>query len=424
MGSTSRVLIALVAGLLAGAAITALDVPTLRTVAAIIEPVGTLWVRALQMVLIPLVLSLLITGIVATVDTGATGRLGATALGVFLLLLAGTALVSALVATPLVGRIPIDPETIALMRSTMDSSVVATARQLPSFSDLIVSTVPANPIRAASDGAMLPLVTFAILFGLALARIGVERRDAVAQVFRAVAEAMTVIVSWLIAVAPLGVFALAMTLVLRTGLGAVRALALYIALISGVIILVTLLLYVVAVTAGRQPLARFARALIPPQAISFSARSSLAALPAMVESARTRLGFSAAVTSFVLPLAVTTLRLSTPIMWSVSIPFVARLYGVAIAPEQFALLLGTSILMSFSVPGLPSASIFLMGPFLTGLGIPIEAIGLLIAADSIPDLFKGVLNVTGHMTSTAVVSTRVDPNEMRNEDRGVRNSIE
>jgi Na+/H+-dicarboxylate symporter len=285
------------------------------------------------MVLIPLVLSLLVTGIVATVDTGATGRLGATALGVFLVLLAGTAVVSALVATPLVSRIPIDPETTALMRSTMDSSVVATARQLPKFSDLIVSTVPANPIRAAADGAMLPLVTFAILFGLALAKIGVERRDAVARVFRAIADAMTVIVGWLIAVAPFGVFALAMTLVIRTGLGAVRALALYIALISGVIILITLLLYVVAVVAGRQPLARFARALVPPQAIAFSARSSLAALPAMVESARERLGFPAPVTSFVLPLAVTTLRLSTPIMWSVSIPFLARLYGVVISPR-------------------------------------------------------------------------------------------
>ena len=404
---TSRVLLALVAGLLAGAAIAAIDVGRLYTAAAIIEPIGTLWVRALQMVLIPLVLSLLVTGIVTTVDTGGTGRLGATALGVFLALLAGTAVVSALVATPLVARIPIEPETTALMRSTVDTSVVATVRQLPKFSDLIVSIVPANPIRAAVDGAMLPLVTFAILFGLALARVGIERRDAVAHLFRAIADAMTVIVGWLIVIAPLGVFALAMTLVVKTGLGAVRAFALYIVLISGVIVLVTLLLYVVAVLAGGQPLARFARALAPPQAIAFSARSSLAALPAMVESARTRLGFPAAVTSFVLPLAVTTLRLSTPIMWSVSIPFLARLYGVAVSPEQFALLLGTGILMSFSVPGLPSASIFLMGPFVTGLGIPIEAIGLLIAADSIPDLFKGVLNVTGHMTSAAVVTRRL-----------------
>lgn len=407
MSSTTRVLLALIAGLLAGAAIAALDIPALRSVATVIEPIGTIWVRALQMTLIPLVVSLLITGIVATVDTGATGRLGTAALGVFLALLVGTALVSSLVATPLVSQIPIDPATTAMMRATADSSVLATARQLPTLSDLLVSIVPANPIRAAADGAMLPLVTFAILFGLALARLAVDRREAVAHVFRAIAEAMTVIVGWLIAVAPAGVFALAMTLVVRTGLGAVRALAFYIGLISGVIILVTLLLYAVAVIAGRQPLARFARALVPPQAIAFSARSSLAALPAMVEAARTRLGLPAPVTSFVLPLAVTTLRLSTPIMWSVAIPFLARLYGIDIAPETFLLLLGASILMSFSVPGLPSASIFLMGPFITGLGIPIEAIGLLIAADSIPDLFKGVLNVTGHVTSSAIVARTV-----------------
>ena len=333
MSSTSRVLLALVLGLLVGAAIAALDVPALRTAAAVIEPIGTIWVRALQMTLIPLVLSLLITGIVSTVDTGATGRLGVAALGVFLALLVGTALVTSLVGTPLVSRIPIDPETTAMMRATADSSILATARQLPTFSEMLVSVVPANPVRAAVDGAMLPLVTFAILFGLALSRVAVERRDAVAGIFRAIADAMTVIVGWLITVAPVGVFALAVTLAVRTGLAAARALALYIALVTGVIVLVTVLLYAVAVIAGRQPLARFARALVPPQAIALSARSSLAALPAMVEAANTRLALPARVTSFVLPLAVTTLRLSTPIMWGVSIPFLARLYGIRRRPR-------------------------------------------------------------------------------------------
>jgi Na+/H+-dicarboxylate symporter len=405
--STSRVLVALIAGLVAGAAIAAADLPALRTAAAVIEPVGTLWVRALQMTLIPLVVALLVTGVVATVTTGATGRLGATAVVVFLALLAGTAIVSGIVGIPLVSRIPIDPATTELMRATADSSVLATARQLPEFADLLVSTVPANPVRAAADGAMLPLVTFAILFGLALARVQHDRRDRVTGVFRAVADAMTVIIAWLIIVAPAGIFALAMTLVLRTGLGAVRALALYIALITAIIIAATLLVYAVAVTVGRQPLVPFARALVPAQAIALSARSSLAALPAMVDGARTRLALPPAVTSFVLPLAVTTLRLSTPIMWGVAIPFLARLYGIDIGADTMLWLLAMSILLSFSVPGLPSASIFLMGPFITGLGIPMEALGFLIAADSIPDLFKGVLNVTGHMTSAAIVARRV-----------------
>ena len=376
-------------------------------VAAVIEPIGTIWVRALQMTLIPLVVALLVTGIIATVTTGATGRLGTTAVAVFLALLVGTAILSGIVGIPLVSRIPIDPATTELMRATADSSVLATARQLPAFSDLLVSTVPANPVRAAADGAMLPLVTFAILFGLALARVRPDLRDRVAGVFRAVGDAMTVIIGWLIAVAPAGIFALSMTLVLRTGLGAVRALALYIALISAIIIAATLLLYVVAITVGRQPPVRFARALVPAQAIALSARSSMAALPAMVEGARTRLGLPNAVTSFVLPLAVTTLRLSTPIMWGVAIPFLARLYGIDIGVDTMLWLLAMSILLSFSVPGLPSASIFLMGPFITGLGIPIEALAFLIAADSIPDLFKGVLNVTGHVTSAAIVARRV-----------------
>jgi proton glutamate symport protein len=384
-------------------------VPALDRIAAFIEPVGTIWVRALQMTLIPLVISLLVTGIVATVDTGMTGRLGITALGVFLALLIGTALLSAIAATSAVSRISIDPETTALMRASADSSVIATARQLPTFPDLVVSIVPANPVRAAVEGAMLPLVTFAILFGLALARVATERRDAVARVFRAIADAMTVIVGWLIAVAPAGVFALSMTLVMRTGMEGVRALALYIAVFSGVNLLVIVLLYPVAAIFARQPLRQFSRALVAPQAIALSARSSLAALPAMVEAARSRLRLPTPVISFVLPLAVTTLRLSAPISWAVSIPFLARLYGIELAVGQLLLLIGAGILLSFSVPGLPSGSIFLMGPFITGLGIPIEAIGLLIAADAIPDLFKTVLNVTGHMTSSAIVARRVAP---------------
>jgi proton glutamate symport protein len=142
----------------------------------------------------------------------------------------------------------------------------------------------------------------------------------------------------------------------------------------------------------------------PAQAVAFSARSSLAALPALLEGARRWLVLPPVVTSFVLPLAVSTLRLSTPIMWSITLPFLARLYGVELGYAHLALLVGNGILLSFAVPGLPSASLFLMAPFLAGLGIPVEALGIVIAADAIPDLFKGVLNVTGHMASATIVA--------------------
>jgi proton glutamate symport protein len=165
----------------------------------------------------------------------------------------------------------------------------------------------------------------------------------------------------------------------------------------------TVVLYAAAPLRGVS-LARFAKALAPAQAVAFSARSSFASLPAMLEGARTRLGLGVDATGVVLPLAVTTLRVSTPIMWSVTIPFLARLYGVPLSPGELVLLVGLGILLSFSTPGLPSASLFLMAPFLGGLGIPVEALGLAIAADTIPDLFKGVLNVTGVMATGVMVA--------------------
>jgi Na+/H+-dicarboxylate symporter len=250
---------------------------------------------------------------------------------------------------------------------------------------------------------MLPLVFFAVLFGLAAAYLPLERREAVVAFFRGIADALLVIVGWVIAVAPIGVFALAVGLVLRTGTAGVEALALYILLLCALILITTGLLYLIAATAGRVPLARFARAAAPAQAVAFSSRSSMAALPAML-AARERLLLPPAASGLVLPLAVTTLRVSTPIMWAVAIPFLARLHGIELGYAPLALLVLAGILLSFSTPGLPSASLFLMSPFLPGLGIPVEALGIAIAADAIPDLLKGVLNVTGHLTATAIVT--------------------
>jgi Na+/H+-dicarboxylate symporter len=218
---------------------------------------------------------------------------------------------------------------------------------------------------------------------------------------------MLVLVGWVIALAPIGVFALAAGLAAKIGLAAVGVIAWYIVILSAVIIFVTVLLYVAAVVFGRVPLAQFARAVAPGQAVAFSARSSLAALPALVEGARSRLALPPVITSFVLPLAVSTLRLSSPIMWAITLPFLARLYGVPLGYAELIALVLAGILLSFSIPGLPSASLFMMAPFLSGMGIPAEALGVVIAADAIPDLFKGVLNVTGHMASAAIVARHV-----------------
>jgi Na+/H+-dicarboxylate symporter len=404
MSLTTRMLLALAAGLITGSIATTFKDAGGGVLIQVADPIGSIWVNALRMTLIPLVVSLLISVIAAVPDARSTGRLGVRALVIFLVFLVATGVVSVLIGPALVAILPIDAATIAALRTTDAAAVVTNAARMPTIAQTFIEIVPANPIRAAADGAMLPLVVFSVALGAAATRIPADRRADFVRFFRSLADAMLVIVGWVIAIAPVGVFALAIGLAARTGLAAVGVIAWYIAILTGVIILVTVLLYGAAVMGGGVPLVRFARSVAPGQAVAFSARSSLAALPALIEGARRWLALPPVVTSFVLPLAVSTLRLSTPIMWSITLPFLARLYGVELGYPELALLVFNGILLSFSVPGLPSASLFLMAPFLTGLGIPAEAIGIVIAADAIPDLFKGVLNVTGHMASATIVA--------------------
>jgi Na+/H+-dicarboxylate symporter len=164
------------------------------------------------------------------------------------------------------------------------------------------------------------------------------------------------------------------------------------------------LLYVVVRTAGAVPLRRFARAVLPAQVIAVSTRSSVAALPAMLESAERVLHLPPSVTGFVLPFGVAVFRINQGITWVVSALFIGKLYGVHLAWSQLALFAATSVAMSFSVPGIPSAALFMIAPFFPMVGLPVEGVGILIGLDVIPDLFKTSLNVTGHMAATVLLA--------------------
>jgi proton glutamate symport protein len=404
MSLTTRMLLALIGGLVTGIVATTVDDAGASALVSVTDPVGSIWVNALRMTLIPLVVSLLIGVIASVPNARSTGRLGIRALVVFVIFLVATGVVSILIGPALVAMLPIDAATTAALQTTDAATIASNAARMPTIGQTLIDIVPSNPIRAAADGAMLPLVVFSIALGAAATRVPAEERAVLVQFFRSLSDAMLVIVGWVIAVAPIGVFALAVGLGARIGLTAVGVIGGYVVILSGVVILATILMYGAAVFGGGVSLSHFARAVAPGQAVAFSARSSLAALPALLEGARRWLVLPPLVTSFVLPLAVSTLRLSTPIMWSITLPFLARLYGVDLGYAHLALLVGNGILLSFSVPGLPSASLFLMAPFLAGLGIPVEALGIVIAADAIPDLFKGVLNVSGHMASATIVA--------------------
>ena len=401
-----RVVGALIAGLATGGVLAAVNSPQLDAIAAWAEPVGTLWVNALRMTVIPMVVSLLIVGVSSVADFRVLGRLGGRAVIVMLAILIAAGLFSVVIARPVLSRLRIEPESAAELRGRATGSVEQTTermRQLPTAAQRITEIVPVNPVRAAADSAMLPLIVFTLAFAVALGRVRDAARAEAIGFFQAVADAMLVIVGWLFRVAPIAVFALALTLAIRLGFSASRAIATFVALFSSILFAFTLALYPVAAVLGRISLRRFAAAAAPAQAVGFGSRSSFAALPAMIAGATHTLGVPAAVTGFVLPFAVSVFRVSTPIGWMASVLFLARLYGVDIDNAQLASLLAVSILLSYSVPGIPSGSLFLLAPVLVSLGLPAEGVGILIAVDAIPDLFKTMVNVTSHMTVVAVL---------------------
>jgi Na+/H+-dicarboxylate symporter len=266
--------------------------------------------------------------------------------------------------------------------------------------------VPVNVFKAAADGSMLPLIVFSVAFGLALTRIAAGRREAVVTVLQGLADAMVWLVGRVLAFAPFGVFALAVPLAARMGLAAAGALVSYIVLLSLVAGGFVVLLYPASVALARVPLARFARACAPAQAVAFTSRSSLAALPASIEGAR-QLGLSESLNAFFLPLAASMFRVGGAIAQVVGVLFLARLYDVPLAAPQVATVVLIGVLTSFTIPGIPAGAIIVMAPVLASVGVPVEGIAILIGVDTIPDMFRTMANVTAWVGGAAVLGRLV-----------------
>lgn len=398
-------LIALVAGLLIGVLVLKSGSAMGMSFVRFIEPIGTMWVNAIRMTVIPLIVSSLIVAI-AGAGPGMARQLGTRAFVVFFGLLALAAIITGLGAPVVFQSLTIDPEASRLIRAS--ASPVNTP-EMPTISAWFISLIPTNPIKAAADGAMLPLVVFTMAFGLALGLLDDVVRKPVTDFFAGVAAAMTVVVRWILAVAPLGVFALAIALATRIGTGIFGAVGFYLVAHSAFCLIVMAALYVVVVLSRRATLARFARAALPAQVVAASTRSSMAALPANMAAADDILRLPRTVSAFTLPLAVSLLRLNQPVSWLMMALFAATLYGVPLAGTTMLAIVVTSVLMSFSVPGIPSGSLFVVTPFFVSYGIPAEAVGVLIALDLIPDFFKTLLNVTGHLAATSLISPAAAP---------------
>jgi Na+/H+-dicarboxylate symporter len=404
VNESARVLLALVLALVLGAAIAASGNVTLLNAADVVAPIGTIWVNAIRMTIIPLIVSLLITGVASASDGKTIGRIGGRAILVFGLLLAGTALVV----------IPIVPALFALLPRSqgapppLPAGAAEAAGQIvangpgQSLSAWIVSLVPANPIAAAASGAIVPLIVFSLLLGLAIAHSPATSRATLVEFFKALGDALLVLVRWVIAAAPIGVFGLVLPLAAHLGAGLAGAVGFYIAVYAGTSLAVVALLYPVVAVVARIPSRQFARAVLPSQLIAASSSSSMASLPALVEGAEA-LGLTSRVTGFVLPLAVSTFRIAAPVSWTVGALFVAWFYGIHLGPRELGTIAIAAIFLPFIGPGVPRGAFLMLAPLFLAIGLPAEGIGILIAVDAIPDVFSTVLNVTGDLAAAAII---------------------
>ncbi len=412
MSFTVRVLLGLILGLAVGMAIVSTSSPWLQKVPAVVEPISALFINAIRMTVIPLVVSSLIVGVTSARDARAVGSIGGRALLWFFILLFASVTFSAVLAFPLLRHLDIDPAIAAALRadaSGVGKAAAETASKLPSASQWIVDLVPVNGFKALVDGSMLPLIFLSLAFGLSLTKVESGRQQTVVRFFHGISDAMLILVQWVLFFTPYGVFALAVPLGARMGMQAAGALIYYIVLLSLIAgSFVVVVLYPSAVLLGRVPLRKFLRASAPSFAVAFSSRSSLAALPATIEGAKNELALPGEIHGFVLSLAASMFRVGGAIAEVVAAAFIARLYGVDLLLPQIITIVVTVVFTSLTIPGIPAGAIIVMAPVLSAAGVPVEGIGVLMAVDTIPDMFRTSANVVGWLTVGAIVGRKIE----------------
>lgn len=386
----------LIAGLAAGLLLA--RSPALEGVLAISAPIGALWLRALQVTIVPLVAGLLVIGIAQMALAASAGAAARRMLGWVFAVLVFSGVVSVLLTPALLALFPPPGAAAGVLSAGGD------AQEVPGLSAFIESLVAPNIVAAAAETAMLPLTLFLAAFALAVAKLPVGQRDMLIGFFRAIANAMLLIIGWVLWIAPLGVFALALGVGAASGGAAFATLGHYILIVVAVGTVIFLAGYLMAWLAGGISPLRFARAILPAQTVALSTQSSLASLPAMLDSA-TRLRLREQTSEFVLPLAVAIFRATSPAMNLAVAIYVAHLAGVTLTPAALAAGVAVAFVIAIGSVSLPGTISFVIsvGPIALAMGVPIGPLALLVAVEMMPDLMRTVANVTMDVALAAAV---------------------
>lgn len=372
-----------------------------------LRPLGSLFLNLLSMVVIPLVATALFAGVAGLGDLRRVGRLGVRTLLFFGATTLAAIAIGFVVAGVFLPFAAISPQLQAALRESArsDSSLVSrAAEQLPSGARFIVELIPANPVRAAVDGNLLPLIVFVTVFAVAAAALPDEKRRTLTDLADVTTQALIRIVHWVLLVAPFGIFALVAGAVAKLGLDLLKAMGVFVlAVIVGLALFIGGVYVPAARLAGVGPV-RYLRAIRASALMAFSTTSSLATLPVMFDAAERDLRISRTVASFVLPLGASIGRTGSALFQAIAVLFVAQLYGIPLGAGALFQAGAAVFLASLTVASVPSASIVSLTPAFASSGLPLAGLTLLLGLDRVPDMFRTMTNVVGQLTGATVVA--------------------
>ena len=403
---TWPVLLALVGGLAVGLGAASLGDGIREPALKAASMVGGLWLNALKMTVIPLIVALLVTGVAKGAEAARGGRIAGRSVLWFVVVCTGSAIFGTLMMMFLTDAFPLPQAAAEALRVGLAGiDPGAASAPVPAIADFFSGIVPGNVVFAASNGDVLPLVVFALLFALAVATLQKQRREALVGFFDAVGDALLVIIGWVLRIAPIGVFALAFTLGASAGGAAFAGVLHYIVLVSILGIMVTLVGYPIAILFGGIGAAKFTRLMLAPQTVAISTRSSLASLPAMLATARL-LDIRDRVADITLPVAVALFRATGPAMNVGVALYVAHWLGHEPSLTQVIAATAVASVISYGAVSLPGEVSFIssIAPIAMALGIPIAPLALLVAVEMIPDIVRTLGNVTLDVSVTAAVN--------------------
>lgn len=375
--------------------------------ASFVQPLGSLWLRSLQLVVLPLVVFQLLTVLTGGGEDDGLGRKGARALVAVTLGSGAVMLVALVLAWPVVGLYEVSPDTVETIRSSVSLEQIAgeTASGTTTVGEWISGLIPPNLVQAFAEGQIIQVLLVTLLFGLAVNRLEGNTRRVLATTFKSLNDAVLILVKWLLVATPLGVFSLMLGLALATGVEAAGVVVAFVLMSQGIQLVMVLALYPLAAFLGGTSLVAFARAVIPVQLVAVSTRSSLATMPVQVESGQEQLNFSQTTTGLLVPICVALFKITLLISNPVKYLFLAHVFGVPLSPGQTISFMVTVLLINFTELGLPRGGVpFRTIPAYVAAGIPVEGLVILQVANDLEDYPDTVANATGMFAAATVLS--------------------